>query len=67
MKEHVEVETKYDKKGYITDISINGVPYKLSEIGHPVVAMLQPNVDWVIEKVYMTPEEIKTRYPHYNN
>lgn len=63
MKKHVEVETKYDRKGYITAISIDGIPYDLEEIGHPTIAMLQPNVDWVIEKVYMTPEEVKKIYP----
>lgn len=37
MKKHVEVETKYDRKGYITAISIDGIPYDLEEIGHPSI------------------------------
>lgn len=61
-REIVPVEHLYDKDGYLLQMKINGQVIDIPNQEHPMVSVLIKDAEWIQEKFYFTPEEVKQRY-----
>ena len=61
-RETVPVEHLYNKDGYLLQMKINGHVIDIPNQEHPMVSVLIKDAEWIQEKFYLTPEEIKQKY-----
>lgn len=62
----IPIEKKYNKDGYLVEVKVNGHVIAIPEQHQQSVVILDENLkntEWVKEKIYLTPEEAKARFP----
>ncbi len=63
MKESmIEILDTYDREGFLIKRTANGVPMFIPKQDVPMVQIITPDTEWVMQKKFMSEEEFKNRF-----
>jgi len=61
-EEMIEVVDEYNKEGFLVKKTFNGIPFPIPKDVAPQVQFINLDTEWVVEKFYMTKEEVKEKF-----